>query len=136
MTRRGGYCMRLIYEIRKRLEAIGRQRWITVLGVAVAIFSATATQAHAIKPVYGVALTFAATLAAALGKALQQSAQNIYLTYAALAFAVANAITAYSELFGADLLAWAGVATAALAALGRAAFGVDFQSEDKTNDET
>lgn len=122
--------MRLLYEIKAKLEALGRQRWVSVLGVAVAVLSAAATQAEQIKPAYGVVIMFASTLAAALGKALKDSAGNKYLTYAAIAFAVAYSLTAYADLFPPGFIAWAGVAVTALAAFGRAVFGVDFNKGD------
>lgn len=111
--------MRIVEECKTWLCRISRQRWISWLGILAAVGTAAATQAGQIRPGVGLALTLLATLAAAIGRALRDAPHSQWLTLAAVALAIANTLTGFTELFSPSMLAWLGVLSTALAALGK-----------------
>jgi hypothetical protein len=125
--------MRLWHDFKDLMLSLQRQRVVSWLGIVVAVCSAMATSAGQLKPTAGLVLTLLATLAAAVGKALRDTAGNELLTIIAVIIAIANSLSGFTHLFSADLLTWMGIITAGLAAMGKSLFGVTFGGDDQNN---
>lgn len=114
--------MRIWEDFKLVLHSISRQRLITWLGLVLAVASATATQAGAIRSSYGLVLSLMATLVAAAGPALRETQGNEWLSLAAVVLALANTLSGFGYLCSPALLTWLGIVSTALAAFGKSLF--------------